>query len=60
MDTSNKKYVISAMKPKCKANAWGDIRINGKISIYFFTENMNSELYINQVNLKILNNKLKY
>ena len=43
----SEKYVISAMKPKCKVNAWGDICINGKIDLYFFTENMNSELYIN-------------
>ena len=43
----SEKYVISAMKPKCKVNAWGGISINGKIDLYFFTENMNSELYIN-------------
>ena len=43
----SEKYVISAIKPKCKVNAWGGIGINGKIDLYFFTENMNSELYIN-------------
>ena len=45
--TESEKYVISAMKPKCKVNAWGGININGKIDLYFFTENVNSELYIN-------------
>ena len=45
--TESEKYVISAMKPKCKVNAWGGISINGKIDLYFFTENVNSELYIN-------------
>ena len=37
---------ISTIKPICKANLWGGISINGKISL-FFIENMNSELYIN-------------
>ena len=49
----SKKYVISAMKLKCKVNAWGGVSINRKISFYFFTKNMNSELYI-----KILKEKL--
>ena len=26
---------------------WGGININRKISLYFFTENINSEFYIN-------------
>ena len=41
------------MKPKCKVNAWGGISINGKINLYFFTENMNSELYINILKEKL-------
>ena len=49
----SEKYVISAMKPKCKVNAWGGISINGKIDLYFFTENMNSELYINILKEKL-------
>ena len=35
------------IKPKCKVNVWGGISINGKISFYFFTENINSKLYFN-------------
>ena len=42
----SEKYVISAMKPKCNDNAWYDININGKISLYFFTENIYCELCI--------------
>ena len=42
----SENYDISAMKSKCKVNAWGSIRINGKISLCFFTENINSDLYI--------------
>ena len=49
----SEKYVISAMKPKCKVNAWGGISINGKIDLYYFTENMNSELYINILKEKL-------
>ena len=49
-----KKYVTSATKPKCKVNAWDGISIKGKISLYFFTENMNSELYINILKEKLL------
>ena len=45
------------MKPKCKVNTWGCIRINGKICIYFFTENMNSELYINILKVKLTETK---
>ena len=41
------------MKPKCKFNAWGGISINRKIDIYFFTENMNRELYINILKEKL-------
>ena len=51
----SKKYVISAMKLKCKVNAWDGVSINRKISFYFFTKNMNSELYI-----KILKDFLQY
>ena len=47
MDSGKRKYVISAMKPKCKDNEWGSININGKISLYFFTENIYCELCIN-------------
>ena len=47
LNSESKKYVIFAIKPKCKVNAWGDISINGKISRHFLIENMNSELYIN-------------
>ena len=42
-----RKYVISSMKPKYKDNSWGGININRKISLYFFSKNMNSGLYIN-------------
>ena len=35
----SEKYVISAMKPKCKDSSLGGININGKISL-FFTENI--------------------
>ena len=49
----SEKYVISAMKPRCKVNAWSGISINGKIDLYFFTENMDSELYINILKEKL-------
>ena len=49
----SEKYVISAMTPKFKVNEWGCISINGKIDLYFFTENMNSELYINILKEKL-------
>ena len=49
----SEKYVISAMKPKCKVNTWGGISINGKIILSFFTENMNGELYINILKAKL-------
>ena len=49
----SEKYVISAMKPKCKVNAWGDINIDGKDNLYFFTENMDSELYISILKEKL-------
>ena len=42
----SEKYVISAMKPKCKDSALGGININGKISL-FFTENIYCKLCIN-------------
>ena len=48
-----KKYAISTMKSKCKVNAWGGISINEKISLYFFIENMNSELCINILKEKL-------
>ena len=48
----SEKYVISLMKPKCKVNAWGGISINGKIS-FFFTQNINSKLYINILKEKL-------
>ena len=51
--SSQEKYIISTMKPKCKVNVWGGISLNGKISLYFFNENMNTDLY-----LKILKEKL--
>ena len=53
MNSKKREYVISAMKPKCKVNAWGGISINGRISLYFFTENMNNELYINILKEKL-------
>ena len=49
----SEKYFISVMKPKCKDNAWSGISINGKIDLYFFTENMNSELCINILKEKL-------
>ena len=49
----SEKYVISAMKPKCKVDAWGGISINRKIDLNFFIENMNSELYINILKEKL-------
>ena len=41
------KNVISAMKLKFKVNAWCGFSINGKISLYFFNETINHEVYIN-------------
>ena len=41
------------MKPKCRVNAWSGISINWKIIFYFFTENINSELYINILKEKL-------
>ena len=34
------------MKPKWKVNVWGGIWLNGKVSLKFFNENMNTDLYI--------------
>ena len=48
----SEKYVISAMKPKCKDSALGGININGKISLYF-TENIYCKLCINIFKKKI-------
>ena len=36
----SEKNVISAMKPKCKDNAWGGMNKDGKINLYFITENI--------------------
>ena len=41
------------MEPKFKVNVWGGISIKEKFSIHFFTENMNSELYINILKEKL-------
>ena len=49
----SEKYVISAMKPKCNDNVWGGININGKISLYFFTENIYCDLCINILKEKL-------
>ena len=48
----SEKYVISAMKPKCKDSALGGINIIGKISL-FFTENIYCKLCINIFKKKI-------
>ena len=44
--SNEEKYKISAMKPKWKVNVWGGIWLNGKVSLRFFNENMNTDLYI--------------
>ena len=54
--SDEEKYKISAMKPKWKVNVWGGIWLNGKVSLRFFNENMNTDLYINI--LKEKNNEM--
>ena len=45
-DQMKKNYRISSIKPKCKVNVWGGICLNGKISLRFLNENMNTDLYL--------------
>ena len=45
--SDEEKYKISAMKPKWKVNIRGGIWLNGKVSLRFYNENMNTDLYIN-------------
>ena len=41
--SNEENYRISSIKPKCKANVWEGICLNGKISLRFFNENMNTD-----------------
>ena len=44
--SDEENYRISAIKPKCKVNVWGGISLNWNISLRFFNENMNTDLYL--------------
>ena len=45
--TKNKNMLFLRWYLNAKLMQWGGININRKISLYFFTENINSEFYIN-------------
>ena len=45
--SDEENYRISSIKPKCKVNVWRRICLNGKISLRFFNEKINTDLYIN-------------
>ena len=44
--SDEENYRISSIKPKCKVNVWEGICLNGKISLRFFNENMNTDSYL--------------
>ena len=44
--SDEENYRISSIKLKCKVNEWRWICLNGKISLRFFNEDMNTDLYL--------------